>query len=107
MKKILPKLPSKFVFQKNIYQGNNSSVFVGKNTNTNEKIVMKLFNQKQSFIFDQEFEILNKVKGLKGFPTIIYADKQKNCSYVILKHNGEDLLLHWKKKVLIDGKFSF
>ena len=90
-------LPEQFEIEDKIYKGANSQVFKGHNKVNDKAFVLKYFKNNQSFIFDIEFDVLNKLQGETGFPKITYADKQKNCSYIILDYIGLDLELYWKK----------
>jgi hypothetical protein len=40
---------------------------------------------------------LNLLQDEEGFPEILYADTQQNCSYIILDYIGIDLEVYWKK----------
>jgi serine/threonine protein kinase len=61
-------LKDRYHIKKKLTQGGFGKIYLGKDLETNNDIIVKL--NAQSSMNDHEFEIMTAMSGCKGFPTV-------------------------------------
>jgi casein kinase 1 len=82
-------LDERYHIKKKISQGSFGKIYLGTDLETNDEIVVKL-NSRNS-MNDHEFEIMEALSGLKGFPTSIFKGIHKTQPYIVQKKLGLNL----------------